>query len=147
MKKADVPALAPSLQWEQFSADTRSPNFQTIVLSSPEYFKAIDHQIRGASLEDWKAYLEWHLLHSEAPLLLSTFLKENCDFYGRTLTGAKEMRPRWERCVEFTDSQLGEALGKKYVEKTFGAAGKERTLKMVHALETALAEDREKLPW
>ena len=57
------------------------------------------------------------------------------------------MRPRWKRCVEFTDDQLGEALGKKYVEKTFGAAGKERTLKMVHALETALAEDIEKLPW
>ena len=48
------------------------------------------------------------------------------------------MRPRWKRCVDFTDGQLGEALGKKYVEKTFGAAGKERTLKMVHALETAL---------
>ncbi len=147
MKKADVPALAPSFQWEQYFADTRSPNFQTIVLSSPEYFKAIDQQIRDASLEDWKAYLEWHLLHSEAPLLPSTFLKENFDFYGRTLTGAKEMRPRWKRCVEFTDSQLGEALGKKYVEKTFGAAGKERTLKMVHALEKALGEDIEKLPW
>src|SRR5260370_2397567 len=147
MKKADVPALAPSLQWEQFSADTRSPNFQTIVLSSPEYFKAIDHQVRDASLEDWKAYLEWQLLDSEAPLLASAFLKENFDFYGRTLTGAKEMRPRWKRCVDFTANQSGEALAKKYVEKNFGAAGKERTLKMVHALEKALGEDIEKLPW
>jgi putative endopeptidase len=147
MKKTDVVALAPSFQWEQYFGDTRSPNFQMIVLSSPDYFKAIDRQIRDFSVEDWKVYLEWHLLHSEAPLLPSAFLKENFDFYGRTLTGAKEMRPRWKRCVEFTDSQLGEALGKKYVEKTFGAAGKERTLKMVHALETALAEDIEKLPW
>jgi endothelin-converting enzyme/putative endopeptidase len=147
MKKPDVVALAPSFQWEQYFADTRSPNFQTIVLSSPDYFKAIDRQIRDFSLEDWKIYLEWHLLHSEAPLLPTPFLKENFDFYGRTLTGATQMRPRWKRCVEFTDNQLGEALGKKYVEKTFGAAGKERTLKMVHALETALAEDIEKLPW
>jgi putative endopeptidase len=147
MKKADVVALAPSFQWEQYFADTRSPNFQTIVLSSPDYFKAIDRQLRDFSLEDWKVYLEWHLLHSEAPLLPTPFLQENFDFYGRTLTGATQMRPRWKRCVEFTDNQLGEALGKKYVEKTFGAAGKERTLKMVHALETALAEDIEKLPW
>ena len=147
MKKADVVALAPSFQWEQYFADTRSPNFQKIVLSSPEYFKAINQAIRDFSLEDWKVYLEWHLLHSEATLLPTPFLKENFDFYGRTLTGATEMRPRWKRCVEFTDNQLGEALGKKYVEKTFGAAGKERTLKMVHALETALAEDIEKLPW
>ncbi len=147
MKKADVVALNPTFQWETYFAGTRSPDFQNIVLSSPDYFKAVDRQIKDASLEDWKTYLEWHLLHSEAPLLPTPFLKENFDFYGRTLTGATEMRPRWKRCVEFTDNQLGEALGKKYVEKTFGAAGKERTLKMVHALETSLAEDIEKLPW
>jgi endothelin-converting enzyme/putative endopeptidase len=147
MKRADVVALNPTFQWETYFAGTRSPNFQNIVLSSPEYFKAVDRQIKDASLEDWKIYLEWHLLHSEATLLPTPFLRENFDFYGRTLTGATEMRPRWKRCVEFTDNQLGEALGKKYVEKTFGATGKERTLKMVHALETALAEDIEKLPW
>jgi endothelin-converting enzyme/putative endopeptidase len=147
MKKADVVTLAPTFQWETYFADSRSPIFQTIVLSSPDYFKAIDQTIRDFSLEDWKVYLEWHLLHSEAPLLPTPFLRENFDFYGRTLTGATQMRPRWKRCVEFTDNQLGEALGKKYVEKTFGAAGKERTLKMVHALETSLAEDIEKLPW
>src|ERR1019366_3554091 len=73
--------------------------------------------------------------------------QDNVAFYGRTLTGAKEMRPRWKRCVEFTDNQLGEALGKKYVEKTFGTAGKERTLKMVYALEKSLGEDIDKLPW
>ena len=57
------------------------------------------------------------------------------------------MRPRWKRCVDYTDNQLGEALGRKYVEKTFGADGKERTLKMVAALEKAMGEDLEKLPW
>jgi endothelin-converting enzyme/putative endopeptidase len=57
------------------------------------------------------------------------------------------MRPRWKRCVDYTDQQLGEALGKKYVEKTFGAEGKERMLKMVHALETAMGQDIEKLDW
>ena len=57
------------------------------------------------------------------------------------------MRPRWKRCVDFTDHQLGEALGKKYVERTFGAEGKERTLKMVHALETAMGQGIEKLSW
>ena len=147
MKKADVATLAPTFQWEQYYADAQAPGFLAIVVSSPEFFKTIDRQIQDVPLDDWKIYLKWHLLHSEAPLLPTPFLKENFDFYGRTLTGAKEMRPRWKRCVDFTDNQLGEALGKKYVEKTFGAAGKERTLKMVHALETALGEDIEKLPW
>jgi len=147
MKKADVAALAPAFQWAEYYAGARAPDFQAIVVSSPEFFQAIDRQIRDTTLEDWRVYFGWHLLHSEAPLLPSVFVQENFEFYGRTLTGAAEMRPRWKRCVDFTDNQLGEALGKTYVEKTFGATGKERTLKMVHALEKALGEDIEKLPW
>ena len=104
-------------------------------------------EIQSASLPEWKTYLTWHLLHSEAPLLPTAFVEENFNFYGKTLTGAKEMRPRWKRCVDFTDAQLGEALGRKFVERTFGAEGKERTLKMVDALEKALGQDIEKLPW
>ena len=147
MKRGDMPGLAPDFSWEQYFIATKAPRFQEIVVSYPEFFKAMDHLIQTAPLDDWKIYLGWHLLHSEAPLLPSAFLKENFDFYGRTLTGAKEMRPRWKRCVDYTDAQLGEALGKKYVEKTFGAAGKERMLKMVHALEQALGEDIQKLSW
>jgi endothelin-converting enzyme/putative endopeptidase len=147
MKKADVAALAPAFQWQQYFADTRAPEFQAIVVSWPGFFQAIGRLIDATSLDDWKVYLDWHLLHSEAALLPAAFLKENFEFYGRTLTGAAEMRPRWKRCVDFTDNQLGEALGKQYVAKTFGAAGKERTLKMVHALEKALGEDISQLPW
>jgi putative endopeptidase len=147
MQRGDVAKLAPVFSWEQYYIGTKAPPFQEIVVSHPEFFKAVDRLIQTAPLDDWKIYLDWHLIHSSAVLLPSAFLKENFDFYGRTLTGAKEMRPRWKRCVEFTDNQLGEALGRKYVEKTFGAEGKERTLKMVHALEQALGQDIEKLPW
>ena len=49
--------------------------------------------------------------------------------------------------MDFTDAELGEALGKKFVERTFGAEGKARTLKMVGALEKALGQDLEQLPW
>jgi endothelin-converting enzyme/putative endopeptidase len=147
LKKADIAKLAPAFDWEQYFVGAGAPGFQKLVVSSPEFFETINRQIQEIPLEDWKVYLSWHLLHSEAPLLPSTLLKENFDFYGRTLTGATEMRPRWKRCVQLTDAQFGEALGKKYVEKTFGAAGKERTLKMVHALEKALGEDIEQLSW
>ena len=66
-----------------------------------------------------------------APLLPAAFVNENFDFYGKTLTGAKELRPRWKRCVDRADNELGEALGQRYVEKTFGAEGKERMAVMV----------------
>ncbi|HUI78428.1 MAG TPA: M13 family metallopeptidase, partial [Bryobacteraceae bacterium] len=81
------------------------------------------------------------------PLLPEPFVEANFDFYGKTLTGAKELRPRWKRCVDFTDDQLGEALGRKFVERTFGAEGKERTLKMVDAIEKALGQDIQNLTW
>src|SRR5262249_19329485 len=87
------------------------------------------------------------LLHGEARLLPEAFVNENFNFYGRTLTGAKELRPRWKRCVQMTDQHLGEALGKVYVEKTFGAEGKERTLRMVNAIEKAMGQDIEQLTW
>ncbi|MCU1234094.1 MAG: Endothelin-converting enzyme 1, partial [Candidatus Solibacter sp.] len=147
MKRAEMAALAPSFQWAQYFTGAGAPKFDAIVVSWPDYFKAIEQEIQKAPLEDWKVYLGWHLLHAEATLLPAAFLQENFEFYGKVLTGAKEMRPRWKRCVDFTDNQLGEALGKAYVQKTFGAEGKERTLKMVHALETALGQDIEKLSW
>ena len=61
--------------------------------------------------------------------------------------GTKELRPRWKRCVAATDSELGEALGRKYVEKTFGEQGKERTLQMVHEIESEMSKDLESLTW
>ena len=70
-------------------------------------------------------------MHGEVAVSAHSFVQENFDFYGKTLTGATELRPRWKRCVDYTDQQLGEALGRRFVDRTFGAEGKQRTLKMV----------------
>ena len=147
MKKDDLGSLSPAFQWSRYFSGTRAPAFQTVNVSWPDFFKAANALVDDTPLDEWKVYLTWHILHSEVPMLPTAFLQENFDFYGRTLTGATEMRPRWKRCVDYTDHQLGEALGKKFVDKTFGAEGKERTLKMVRALEKALGEDIEQLSW
>jgi endothelin-converting enzyme/putative endopeptidase len=147
MKKSEVAALTPQFHFAQYFTATKAPGFDNVVVSWPDFLKTVNAQIQSVSLDDWKTYLKWHMLHSEVPVLPTTFLKENFDFYGKTLSGIQEMRPRWKRCVDYTDNQLGEALGKKYVEKTFGAEGKERMLKMVRALETAMGQDIEKLDW
>jgi len=104
-------------------------------------------EIQTASLADWKTYLTWHALHNAARLLPAAFVRENFDFYGRTLTGTTEMRPRWKRCVDYTNGDLGEALGRKYVERAFPPDAKARTLKMVDALEKALGQDIQNLDW
>jgi putative endopeptidase len=147
MSKQDLETLNPAFRWNQYFTDSGAPAFQSVNVAWPDFFKAVNGMIESASLDDWKTYLRWHVLHSEAPLLPTAFVNENFNFYGKTLTGATELRPRWKRCVDFTDNQLGEALGKKFVEQTFGGDAKQRTLKMVDAIERALGQDIDQLTW
>jgi endothelin-converting enzyme/putative endopeptidase len=147
MSTQEMEALSPVFHWKEYLRASGSPEFAAIDVVWPVFFQTLNGAIGRFSLEDWKTYLTWHLLHAEARLLPAAFVKENFEFFGRTLTGTTEMRPRWKRCVDFTDGELGEALGKEFVEKTFGAEGKARTLKMVEALEKALGQDLEQLPW
>jgi endothelin-converting enzyme/putative endopeptidase len=147
MTVAELEKLAPSFGWRAYFKAVGAPAFDSLNVAVPEFIKTLEERLAAAGLDDWKTYLAWHVLHDAAPLLPSKFVYENFAFFGRTLTGAKELRPRWKRCAEFTDQQIGEALGQIYVERTFGAEGKKRMLELVHALERALARDIETLEW
>jgi putative endopeptidase len=116
-------------------------------VAEPEYLKAVDEAIASSSLDDLKTYVRWHTLHANADMLPKAFDQATFAFYGTALTGAQEQRPRWKRCVNAVDSDLGEALGKAYVERAFGAEGKERTLQMVQAIEAALGSDIKQITW
>ena len=147
MPRADLASLAPAFDWQTYFTAAGSPPWTELNVTWPDFFKAVGGLVDSRSLDDWKTYLRWHLVHDAAPLLPSAFVNENFDFYGRTLTGAKELRPRWKRCVSLVDRHLGEALGQRYVEQTFGPEGKQRTARMVAALESALNRDIRELPW
>ena len=147
MGKPELAALSLEFRWNEYFAATHAPSFESINVSYPEFVKTMNSAVDATSLGDWKTYLTWHLLHGAATMLPTPFVQENFDFFSKTLNGTEAMRPRWKRCADYTDGDLGEALGKKYVEKTFGAEGKARTLKMVDALEKALGEDIQKLDW
>ena len=94
-----------------------------------------------------KTYFTWQYVHSQAALLPAAFVSENFRFYRTVLTGTKEMRPRWKRCIQMEDAELGEALGQEYVNRTFGEEGKQRTLDMVHYIEQAMGQDLQKIDW
>lgn len=83
----------------------------------PGFFKALNEEIAKENLGDWKVYLRWHLIHANAPFLSSALVNENFAFYGKTLCGQQELQPRWKRCTQNVDNDLGEALGQVYVEK------------------------------
>ena len=137
----------PSFAWNRYFEGTGAPSFDSLNVSVPDFFQTVDELVQSTSLDDLKAYLKWHALRSSTALLPKAFVDQDFEFYGKTLRGAKELQDRWKRCVSYTDSDLGEALGQLYVEKHFPPAARERMLELVHALEASLRQDIEALPW
>jgi putative endopeptidase len=147
MKVAELAALAPNFQFDRFFAASGAPAFTEVNVVPPDFFQKVNGVVDSVSLGDWKTYLRWHAVRAAAQVLSDPFVKENFSFYGQYLSGQKEIQPRWKRCVQTTDALLGEALGKPYVDETFGPEGKQRMLKMVNALEEALGQDIQGLDW
>ncbi|MFL6462854.1 MAG: M13 family metallopeptidase [Bryobacteraceae bacterium] len=147
MSRTDLQKLTPAFQFNQFFTRLQTPEFSTLNVAVPDFFKALGTLLQKESMSDLKDYLTWHYLTASAGRLPKAFVGENFDFYGRTLSGTTEQRPRWKRCVSATDAELGEALGRRFVEKTFGEQGKARTLEMVGEIEKQMANDINSLTW
>jgi putative endopeptidase len=147
MDRTQLEQLAPAFNWNRYFDAAKVPAFHFVNVAVPDFFRGLNDLVRSVPLDSWKTYLRWHVIHGTAPFLPKAFMDENFAFFGKELTGAKEIRPRWKRCVQYTDDDLGFALGQRYVELTFGPEGKQRTLAMVHALEAALGEDIQGLDW
>jgi endothelin-converting enzyme/putative endopeptidase len=143
----ELVSLDPGFDWAKYFTGMGVANLQSLNVVHPPFMREVETVTVVYSLDELKTYLSWHVLHTAGRLLSKTFVDERFDFYGKTLSGAKELQARWKRCVESTDTLLGDALGQKYVDKTFGAEGKERTLKMVREIEAAMQRDIESLEW
>jgi len=147
MKLDDVQKLTPDFNWgEYFKALHVDPRV-VLNVDQPKFMQEFQRQLQQTSLADWKTYLTWQVLLTAAPALSTPFVQEDFAFNQQYLQGAKEIKPRWKRCVESTDANLGEALGKKYVEKTFSPEAKARMQEMVKNILLALHDDILTLTW
>ena len=147
MTLADLKRLTPNFSWEAYFRGAGHPELKQINVGQPEFFKALDAQLTATPLDDWKIYLRWHLLNTAAQALPEKFVAEEFDFRDKTLTGAKEIQPRWKRCAQATDRALGEALGQIYVQRYFPPESKARALEMVNNLIAALRDDLQTISW
>ncbi len=143
----ELQQLSPSFTWNEYFTTIPAPTFTSLDVAVPDFVKGMNKVVADNDLDALKTYMRWQTLHTAAPMLPKAFVDENFDFYGKTLRGAKELRPRWKRCVQYTDADLGEALGQAYVAEAFPPEAKARTLKMVHELEAALKADISDLSW
>jgi len=146
MTRDEAVALGPNFYLNRYFTDVGAPNFSQLNVANPDFFKQVNAVLESESLDSLKIYVSWHALNAATPWLSQPFVDANFKFQ-QNLTGQKEMPARWKRCVSLTDRQLGEALGQRYVEATFGPDGKQRMLKMVDALDKSLAEDIHNLSW
>jgi putative endopeptidase len=147
MSRTELEALSPAFPWSAYFAETGVPAVQSLNVATPEFFKVLSKELRKESLPSWKSYLRWHLAHANALYLSAPFVDTTFDFYGKTLLGEQALEPRWKRCVNSVDNDLGEALGQAYVEQKFPPEAKQRALKMVQQIEAAMQQDIESLPW
>ncbi|HKV94063.1 MAG TPA: M13 family metallopeptidase [Candidatus Angelobacter sp.] len=144
---ADLEQLVPSFDWPGYFHALKAPQFEIINVAPPSFFKELETRLKEEPIANLRSYLRFHLANGYAPYLSSPFVEENFDFYIKYLRGAKEMQPRWKRCVQYTDRDLGEALGQAYVRKVFSPELKASTLDMVRRIEDAMAQRIEQLDW
>ncbi len=147
MSLAEVSQLAPAIDWKSYYRDASYPQFETINVNSPDFFKEANTLLTSEPIANWKTYLRFHVIDSESPFLSSKFVDENFDFYRKYLRGVTEQQPRWKRCVAYTDRDLGEALGQAYVARVFSPELNERTRQMVVNIEDAMAQRIAQLDW
>ncbi len=146
MTFAELQKLAPAFEWGAYYTATGLTQGDLNV-TEPKLLQEFDRQLRETSIADWQTYLRSRVLDSAAPSLSAAFVKAEFDFREAFLNGAREMKPRWKRCAEATDALLGEALGRKYVEKYFPPEAKARMQELVKNLLLAMKDTIEGLEW
>ncbi len=147
MKVADLTQLAPNFDWPAYYHDMQYPEISILNVDAPEFIKELNALLSSEPIDSWKSYLRFHLADTSSPYLSSKFVEENFDFYRKYLRGAKEMQPRWKRCVQYVNYDLGEALGQVYVAKVFSPELKQSTLDMLRRIEDAMGARIKALDW
>ena len=139
--------LTPDWNWSDYFKAINLLAPQDVNVHQPEFFKTADQVFKETSLDDFKAYLRWHLIDATATDLSKDFVDEDFNFKERILRGAQQIKPRWKRVIASEDGAIGEALGKLYVAFNFPPEAKARALELVNNLKEALADRIKTLDW
>lgn len=147
MKMEDVQKKFANLNIKSYSVAAGLKDLAEVNVCQPKFFDNLNKMAKSVNIEDWKTYLVWNVLNSNASYLSTAFENQNFYFYETILSGIQKQKPRWERMIESTNGSLGEAVGKIYVEKYFPQEAKDRMLKLVGNLKLAFGETIKNLDW
>ncbi len=147
MTMAKFHETAPNVDWATYLRDVAvTVPVNKVNVAEPAFFKRVDALIANTPLDDWKAYLRYHALSAASPYLNKAFVDENFKFNSH-FSGAKELLPRWKRCLRTTDGLIGEALGQAYIAKTFSPQARTRARAVIDDIRASFGERVKKLDW
>jgi putative endopeptidase len=139
--------ITPNIDWAAYFHDVGlTVPAKKLNIGQPDFFKRLDALITSTPIDDWRAYLRYHAIASAAPWLSSPFVHEDFAFSSR-FTGAKELLPRWKRCLRVADNTIGEALGQAYVAKTFPPSARARAKTVIDDIKASFGQRVQKLDW
>ncbi len=147
MTPGQLNALAPTLEFDHFLPALGLTNIKVVNVTEPAFYTALEKQLHAHTIDEWRTFLRWNAIRDASPYLSSPFANASFNFYSKYLRGVPQMKPRWLRCTEWTDRNLGEALGQVFVAKTFTPETKARTVAMTKEIEEAMERDLSTLPW
>lgn len=145
----DIQKLTPSYDWRAWAAAGQVPEpvIAEVVVSQPSFLEGVQTLLTDDELPAWLDWLRWQVVSSASPYLSEAFVNANFEFYGRTLSGTDEIRPRWKRGVSFVESAMGEAVGKIYVATEYPQAARDRMGELIANLIEAYRASITSLSW
>jgi putative endopeptidase len=139
--------MNPSMNWKETFAQMRLTNLDSVIVGQPEFYTAVENNLKTVSIDDWKTYLTWNVINAFAFSLSKSFDLEDFHFNGVILTGVKEQRPRWKRVLDTQEGYLGDALGQLYVQKYYSPETKKRYEDLTNNILETYRERIQKLSW
>jgi putative endopeptidase len=147
MSISDLQKISPAVDWKGLFTNIGANDIDSLIIGQPEFYKAVSAAIHKFTINQWKAYLKWHLINAYADRLNSAFDIENFHFRGTVMSGVTEQRPRWKRVEDAVEDAMGELLGQVYVKKYYSPETKRRYEKLVDNMIKAFADRIKNLDW
>lgn len=144
---ADADKLTPNFSWTSFFESQGIAMPAMFSLAMPSFHEEVSKMLADEPADAWKAYLRFHLVDSASPFLAEPFVQENYEFYGKTMSGQKEIKARWKRVLGEIENGAGEAMGELYVKAAFPPESKAQMEALVKNLGTSLKARIENLAW
>jgi putative endopeptidase len=145
--RAELQSATPNLNWTTYFAQVNASKVADVIVRQPDYLTTVDTTLTSAPLATWKEYLSFGVLDALADDLSSPFANASFEFNGKVIGGRQEIRPRWKRAVEATESALGEPVGRLYIARYFKPEAKARMDALVRNLIAAFKTSIDELEW